>query len=96
LHLRGADVSDLAFTSDGRTLVSANRKEEIEFWNVHTGRRMLVLSHVIPQFAGGKAIKDRIEVEWQTGKNTRLRGGLSVPPLAALDAELRAGIDAER
>ncbi len=95
-HLRGADVSDLAFTSDGRTLVSANRKEEIEFWNVHTGRRMLVLSHVIPQFAGGKAIKDRIEVEWQTGQNTRLRGGLSVPPLAALDAELRAGIDAER
>lgn len=93
LLLGDSHITDMAFTSDGRTLVSASRKKEIGFWNVDTGRRMVVMSHVVPQLDSGRVIKDRIEVEWQMSSGTRMRGFISVPPLAAVDAEYRAGIE---
>ncbi len=96
LSLVDADVTDMAYTSDGRTLLSVNRHDEVEFWNVDTGRRMLVLERLVPQFTNGKAIGDGWDVAWRVGDHAPLRGTLTVPTLAVLDAERRARVEAGR
>jgi serine/threonine protein kinase len=87
VSLKNTDVTDMAFTADGKTLIASRRKSGVEFWNAETGRRMLVLDRVMPLFTPGKAIADGFEVEWQMNDGTRLSGFLSAPSLAALDAD---------
>jgi hypothetical protein len=87
VSLKNTDVTDMAFTADGKTLIASRRKGGVEFWNAETGRRMLVLDRVMPLFTPGKAIADGFEVEWQMNDGTRLSGFLSAPSLAALDAD---------